>query len=335
MPTLPDFRSLQSLLILKPSSLGDIVHTLPAVHAIKSAFPQLKIDWLAHPNWAPVLEGNPDIRDVIAFPRDEFRGWAGWRRYRKWMAAFRKRPAPDVALDFQGLLRTAWLARRSRAKVVAGMTDSREGARFFHHVRIAVNSTEHAVDRYLRLARACGAQGPVEFPLPDGRPPAACPEVAKSPGFLLLHPFSRGKGKSLTWEQVRIFLQRVSPIPVLVCGRLSGGTDQPTDLPPNAQVLINRTSLLELIWLMRRSRFTVSVDSGPMHIAAALGPNVLSIHTWSDPRLVGPYPLEAWIWKAGTILRRRDADAALCTRSQAFADADAATLADFALTQFS
>jgi ADP-heptose:LPS heptosyltransferase len=73
--------------------------------------------------------------------------------------------------------------------------------------------------------------------------------------------------------------------------------------------LLNRTTLPELCWLLRHARFTVSVDSGPMHIAAAVSANLLSIHTWSDPRKVGPFNSHApgaWIWKDGKIGRMAD-----------------------------
>lgn len=66
---------------------------------------------------------------------------------------------------------------------------------------------------------------------------------------------------------------------------------------------LNRTSMSELIWLIRQARFVVSVDSGPMHIAAALTPHLLSLHTWSDPALVGPYRPEAWVWKDRTLFQ--------------------------------
>jgi ADP-heptose:LPS heptosyltransferase len=81
-------------------------------------------------------------------------------------------------------------------------------------------------------------------------------------------------------------------------------------VPPldNTQDFLNRTTLGELIWLIRRALYVVSVDSGPMHIAAALTPRLLSIHTWSDPRRVGPYQPEAWVWKEGALFQMKDID---------------------------
>jgi ADP-heptose:LPS heptosyltransferase len=82
----------------------------------------------------------------------------------------------------------------------------------------------------------------------------------------------------------------------------------------NCIELTNQTSLLQLIWLIRAARFVVSVDSGPMHIAAVLTANLLSIHTWTDPRRVGPYNPNAWIWKNGHLLRVSELETAKIKR---------------------
>jgi ADP-heptose:LPS heptosyltransferase len=218
-----------------------------------------------------------------------------------------------VALDFQGLLRSAWVARRSGARVVMGMSDSREGARFLHHISIPVAENIHAVDRYQQMVTACGAgSANAQFPLPGGQLPVGVFPTAVPENFVLLHPFSRGVGKSLSVEQVNLFCEQIAPVGVFVVGR-ADVPEHLLQLPANAFNLLNRTTLPELIWLMRRGSFLVSVDSGPMHIAAALSSRVLSIHTWSDPRLVGPYPTGAWIWKGGRIMHRSEADEALAS----------------------
>ena len=84
--------------------------------------------------------------------------------------------------------------------------------------------------------------------------------------------------------------------------------------PENCIELTNQTSLLQLIWLIRAARFVVSVDSGPMHIAAAVTDNLLSIHTWTDPRRVGPYNPNAWVWKNGQLFRVSEVGAAKIKR---------------------
>ena len=115
--------------------------------------------------------------------------------------------------------------------------------------------------------------------------------------FILLHPFSRGEGKSLSAADVAEFSRELHPQNIV----LVGGNHPVENLPSNVLNLLGKTTLAELIWLIRHADFTISVDSGPMHIAAAITSKLLSIHTWSDPRLVGPYNPEAWIWKNGAI----------------------------------
>jgi heptosyltransferase-1 len=98
------------------------------------------------------------------------------------------------------------------------------------------------------------------------------------------------------------FCRAVAPRPVVLVGRTSETVprlDHVTDL-------LNRTTLSALIWLVRRAAFVVSVDSGPMHIASALTPRLISLHTWSDPGKVGPYRPEAWIWKDGELFQVKD-----------------------------
>ncbi|MBP7948332.1 MAG: glycosyltransferase family 9 protein [Verrucomicrobiales bacterium] len=327
---LPDFSSVASALVIKPSSLGDIVHALPAVHRIKCTFPQVRLSWLVNPEWAPLLRGNPDVAEVVEFPRGKFRGLSGMWRFRSWLGAFRQRPHPDVALDFQGLFRSAFLGRKSGARCVVGLADSREGAGLLHHVRVPVGASMHAVDRYLALAAACGAgEGPLEFPMPEGAcPPALAPDAVPVGRFVLLHPFSRGSGKSLRAEQVREFCERMAPERIFLAGKLETG-EPLGPLPTNTANLLNQTTLPELCWLMRRAAFTVSVDSGPMHMAAALSSKLVSLHTWSDPRLVGPYPADAWVWKAGKFFQRGATESAIAAARQPFPDSGVAPLVDF------
>ncbi len=288
----------RSILIIKPSSLGDVVHTLPAVASVRRRWPEAKIHWLVNPEWAPILVGNPDIDEVIEFPRKNFRGLAGWWRLPRWIRELRKRVQPDLTLDFQGLLRSALVARWSGGESW-GTSDSRECARFFHQhiVRVPPRAEPlHAVHRYLALVAALGCEiaAPLEWRLPAGTKPADCPD-----DFILLHPFSRGEGKSLTPEETEAFCRTLSPSPIVIAGK----SEATFPSPPNTTNLLNKTSLPELCWMLRRAKFTVSVDSGPMHIAAAISPKLLSIHTWSDPRKVGPFSPQAWVWKDGKVGR--------------------------------
>lgn len=284
----------QRILILKPSSLGDIVHTLPAAAALRARFPSAHITWMVNPEWEPLLAGHPGIDKTLVFPRADFRGPGGWLRFWRWRTELAgKMPRPDLILDFQGLLRTAIVARAFPGTPLHGMSDAREGSRFFQTHTVAVDQQAHAVERYLALAAAAGAQiaGPLSFDLPPGEPPShALPDRP----FVVLHPFSRGHGKSLPMETVSAFCREIGH-PVVLAGRTDATVGPP---PDNVVDLLNATSLSGLIWVLRRAAFVVSVDSGPMHLAAAVTDRLLGVHTWSDPCQVGPYRPGAHVWKA-------------------------------------
>ena len=281
------------ILVLKPSSLGDVVHTLPAVAALRSKFPAAHLTWMVNPEWAPLLEGNPHIDETLIFPRADFRGPRGWLRFHRWRRDLQKQTPPDLIFDFQGLLRTALVARAFPGAPVYGLSDAREGARFVQTKTVKVVPGSHAVERYLALAAAVGATmaGPPVFPLPAGDRPS---ERLPAEPFVVLHPFSRGDGKSLSPAAIAAFC-RAMDCPVILVGRSETKME---DLPVNATNLLNKTSLTELIWLLRHAAFVVSVDSGPMHLAAAVTDRLLAIHPWSDPCRVGPYRPAAHVWKA-------------------------------------
>jgi len=284
-------------LIIKPSSLGDIVHTLPAVALARDAHPDAEITWVINPEFTPLLRGNPDVDHVHVFPRGEFRGLGAPRSLRPWLKITREL-RPDLALDFQGLLRSALIAKISGAKEIYGMSDAREGSRFFYNRVAKVNRREHAVERYLKLAECAGATvgAALRCPFPTGD---MLPRFDEYPPFILLHPFARGGRKSLSNGVIEEFCRAFAPTRVVVVGQ----SLRKIDAPENCIELTNQTSLLQLIRLIRVARFIISVDSGPMHIAAAVTDRLLSIHTWTDPRRVGPYNPDAWVWKNGRLLR--------------------------------
>ncbi|HEX8309709.1 MAG TPA: glycosyltransferase family 9 protein [Chthoniobacteraceae bacterium] len=311
----------RDILVIKPSSLGDVVHTLPAVALLKRHWPESRIRWLINPEWAPLLAENPSVDEVLLFPRGEFRGLAGWMRIPAWAKRIAASRA-ELVLDFQGLLRSAVIGRLCRGKLLHGLSDAREGAWLLYDHLASVRGFRHAVDRYLRIPFELGiAPRPLEWSLPPGNAPAMLP----SSPYILLHPFSRGAGKSLSLEQTTAFCRAVFPSRVVLVGRSE------VEFPAERNVtdLLNRTTLLELIWLLRKASFVVSVDSGPMHIAAALGTRLVSIHTWSDPAKVGPYRDDAWIWKDHLLTKMRDLDGVAPKR----ACADVLALASFVSEQ--
>ena len=301
LPTTP---APADVLVLKPSSFGDIIHTLPAVHFLKAALPASRFHWVVNPEWAPLLAGNPDLASVVEFPRRALRGLSAVPGFFRWCARTRvSSPAGgfDLALDFQGLLRSALMAKGCRARRILGLSDAREGAGFFYDERADTSGLSHAVDRYLALARLAGADtnGPAEFPLPDGEPISGLDPALLSRA-LVLHPFSRGEGKSLPIETIESIIRELAPRPVILAGV---GGPMGHVWPDGGTSLLGQTSLAQLIWLLRNADAVVSVDSGPMHLAAALGRPLLALHTWSDPRAVGPWMPDAHVWKSGLLTR--------------------------------
>jgi heptosyltransferase I len=287
----------KSILIIKPSSLGDIVHTLPAVALIKDTYPSAQITWVINPEWSTLLRGNPDIDHVHIFPRGDFTGLGAPGSLWPWLKKTREL-RPELALDFQGLLRSALIGKISRPEKFYGMSDGREGSRFFYDRMAKVDQREHAIERYLKLAELAGAKvgDALRCPLPTGD---LLPRFDEYPAFILLHPFARGKRKSLSNSVIEKFCEAFAPTRVVIVGK-SIRKIEPTE---NCVDLTNQTTLLQLVRLIRVARFVVSVDSGPMHIAAAIAQNLLSIHTWTNPRRVGPYNPDAWIWRDGKIFR--------------------------------
>ena len=310
-----DLEETQSVLVIKPSSLGDVIHTLPAVARLHRARPDLEIDWVVNAEWAPLLEGNPALRRVIPMPRREWRGWRDLPKAKRWAREALGSLQPDLVLDFQGLLRSALLARASKGRYRVGFREAREGASLFYDQKIEIPDWKntHAVDRYLALVEALGIEGEQDedpskaFPLPEGSPVSGLEGIEA--GFLLLHPFSRGRGKSMAFTEVIELCRHLETIrpgtPVVLVG---AGLNWPESIEMPEQVidLLDRTSLAQLIWLMRHARFVVSVDSGPMHLAAAITGDLLSLHTWTNPRMVGPWRKDAWAWRDGECLRVGD-----------------------------
>src|ERR1700724_1918696 len=145
---------------------------------------------------------------------------------------------PDLVLDFQGLLRSAWIARSTRGKRLLGLSDAREGARFFYQQTALVNSQQHSVERYLALASLAGASIPEnpQFGLPAGR---AIPEFELPDRFVVLHPFARGANKSLSSSEIYELTRALAPLAVIVVGR----TETDFRFALNAASLVNQTDL--------------------------------------------------------------------------------------------
>ena len=280
------------ILLIKPSSLGDIVHTLPALSAVRQKFPRAHIAWLVKREWADILRGHPDLTEVIAA---DF-SWPSWPT----LAAQLRRGRYDVALDFQGLFRSGALARLSGAPVRVGFAAGREGSRWCYTdpVRLPVPETApwrlmpmHAVDRNLALAARVGAETtkPV-FRFPDFSEEARRVErmladlgVGSDEPLIALAPVDRLRLRSWPLER---FAEAARRLTQAGAGKvlLLGTAAQRDILKPFAELLsanlvdlVGRTTIRELAVVLRRARLLLANDSAPLHLAAALGTPVVGV----------------------------------------------------------
>ncbi len=314
----------KSILIIQPGSLGDIIHTLPAIALLRRAHPHAEITWVIDAELAPLLRGNPDINHVHFLPRGKLRTLGAPTSLLPWLKKSGQ-IHPDLAMDFHGSLRSVLIAKISGAKEIYGMSNSLAGKAWFYDRVAQVNRRSHPVERYLKLVECAGATigESLRCSVPSGDP---LPRFDAHPPFVLLHPFARGQDKSLSNAVIEEFCQSLAPTRVIVVGQ----TRNRINTPENCVDLTRQTSLLQLIWLIRVARFVVSVESGPMHIAAAVTPNLLSIHTWTDPRRIGPYNPDAWVWKHGQLVRVDELETAKIRKyGRRFRRKDVASIVEF------
>ena len=262
------------ILIIKPSSLGDIIHALPTVHLIRRRYPQAHLAWLVNTAFASLLKNCPVIDEIIPFPRHELRQLPALvRRLR--------RNQYDLVVDLQGLLRSGLLAALTGAPRRVGLSDSREGARLFHNEIVTVPRL-HAVDRYLRTVHQLGGEaGPVEFPL--GLAP-----TLQSEGWIGVNASARWPTKLWGDDKFAELIRQLPRDRIILTGS-TAEADRIGRLAQGCRNLAGQTDLFELAEWYRRCAVVVTNDSGPMHLAAAVGTPVVAIFGPTDPALTGPY----------------------------------------------
>ena len=293
------------ILLVKPSALGDVVHTLPVVASLKRRYPEVPLDWLIEEEAAPLVDGHPAVAAFVVSGRRR------WLRQLRRPAAVRaalgemralvrelRRRRYDVVLDLQGLLKSALYVVAAGAPVRVGLADAREGAgRVLTHRVPVPPQPVHAVERYLALAAAVDAREAVrDFTIPLGAEDleAAQQMLAGLPRpYVALHPAARWETK--LWET-----ERWRAVAASLAGEGAGVvvTGGPTEaamaaavcdgLRPAPRPLAGRMSLKVLAAVLRAADLMITVDSGPMHIAAAVGTPVLALFGPTDPARTGP-----------------------------------------------
>lgn len=285
------------ILLIKPSSLGDIVHAFPVVSAIKTQWPGSHITWVVKRRWADLVERAEGIDRI----------WPIDMTVKSWIREGRALRAQrfDLAIDLQGLFRSAILARLSGAPMRIGFANGREGSPWFYTQLVPVpNPDIHAVDRYLSVAAALGVSLPekprFEFRLPE-RDMAAVRELCRRKGFSVDKPWiavnigARWPTKRWPLTSFAAVVDRLHEAhhdPVVMIGgaderaftnKLRTLTDRPFidlsgDIPLGC-----------LPALLSKATAMVTNDSGPMHIAAALGVPVVAIFGPTSAARTGPY----------------------------------------------
>ena len=300
----PNLASLQlkRVLIVKMSSIGDIVHALPVACALRQRYPSLRISWAVEDWAAPLLIGHPAIDRVVCFPAMK---WP--RRRRQWLQscqeAIRRLQAEsyDVAIDLQGLLKSSVVVLLSRARARIGAQRQREGAWLVSRAVPASAPRAHVVHEYLACAEFLGACAqPVSFQLPVQSEAAASAARLLSQGgigadtpLIVINPSvstARKAWPATRWVQVAKALAKTGSV-VLV-----GAPEHVRRQPESARLtgcqaldLRGRTSLAELVALLQRCSLHIAADTGSAHIAAALGRPVVGIYGPTPVWRVAPY----------------------------------------------
>ena len=267
------------ILVVRLGAMGDIIHTLPAVASLKHSLPGSHITWAIAPKWAPLLDGNVFVDRRILLERGSL---AALFRSRREL----RRERFDFAVDFQGLIQSALVASVARPERIFGFDRSqvREKPAALFYSNCAVSRSSHVVERNIDLARAAGAASVLHtFPLPPGEPEQPLP----AGDFVLACPLAGWASKQWPLESYAELAKRLARfgIPLVVNGPPSSA-----DVLARIEGARRHTSGLPgLIDATRRAMAVVGVDSGPLHLAAALEKPGIAIFGPTDPERNGPY----------------------------------------------
>ncbi len=295
------------ILILKPSSLGDVIHALPVLRLLKLHFRSAEIFWWIDSALAPLLEGDSDLAGIIRFERKR---WAKPQHWPEMFHSIRGLRAEnfDLVIDLQCLLRSATFAWLANGKKLVGLDETREGARGFYDLAVPRKTFHtHAVDWYLSVLPPLGVPVHKHFDwLPERKPIA---EDVKRKWFsepstfhlqpstlVLLQPGARWENKR--WpakhfaELVRSLAQKFPGTRFAILG---GKDDRPLGeiisqaAPEHCLNLCGATTLPEMVEWVRRCDLMITNDTGPMHVAAALGKPLVALFGPTAPERTGPY----------------------------------------------
>jgi lipopolysaccharide heptosyltransferase I len=318
VPVVPLRQPPRRIAIIKPSALGDVLNALPVLTALRRRFPEAHLAWVVNHVYADLLRPHPDLDEVIAFDRGSFRrGWfTGTTQFSRFLYHLRRQRF-DLVLDLQGLLRSGLMTLATGARLRLGLASAREGARWCYTHRID-DGIGHAVDRCWLMASAVGAGGDKRFDLPvDASARAWAVEVLRPwpRPWLAVGPGARWRTKRWPPEHFAALVRRAHAA--------FGGTAVFVGAPDEVEVsrqaaggvagavcdLTGCTSLPELAALLAEADVLLANDSGPLHLAVALGRPVVAPYTCTQVALNGPYgqfdrTAETQVWCKGSYQKR-------------------------------
>lgn len=284
----------QKILIIKPSAWGDIVHSLPFLAVLKKRYPQAEIHWVIAKGLHSFLEGHPLIHKLWIMDKDSWKDLTRIGKSFGEMNAFRKGLRDerfDISIDLSGLLRSGLITWAAGARYRLGFSDSDEGSPFFYTHEITGGDQIHAIDRYLLLAGLIDCDiSEISYPFPP------LPDITRllndlPKQFCIMVP-SAGK-KANRWPAKRFAkLAQCLHVPSLIIAGPSDHDIAAEVVSGSAGKAINlagKTGLKELVALTQHASFFICNDTGPMHIAAALGIPVFALFGPANPIRTGPY----------------------------------------------
>lgn len=296
-----------NILIVKLSAIGDVVHTLPSLAALRKRFPDADITWVIEEAASDLVMDHPHLDRVIVSRRKSWIGDLKGGRVRKalkeirsFVRALRARPY-DLVIDFHGLFKSAVIVRLSGGNRKLGYDSLQELSGLFYNEKIPEDMGKHAVDRYLDFARHLGAQEDMpEFIIPiqeenENRVRAllAAKGIGPNDPFVAVSPQALWETKLWNDQKFAQLSERIIQelnMPVVFTGGEKNATEGIQSFMTLPSIdLAGRTTLRDLACLYREASLLVTTDSGPMHLAAAMGTPVVALFGPTDPSRTGPY----------------------------------------------
>lgn len=297
-----DTMPFRSILVVKMSAIGDVIHALPVSYALKESFPGAKVSWVVEKAAHDLLVNNPYIDQIILFEKHKFKSIGGLINHLPSFSRFLREQQFDAALDLQGLAKSAAVAFFSGAPTKLGVCDMRELSHWVSRPVCGPHHKEHIVERYLDVARAMGCKvHKVVFPLVITDEEAqGADKIIRQAGlspqspYVVLAPGANWPNKRWPARHMARLCDTIygwRQVPVLIGG--PGDRPLAEDILSQAEIppvdLIGKTSLKQLAAVIKGAKAFVGGDTGPMHLAAGIGTPTLALMGPTDANRNGPY----------------------------------------------